>query len=79
MGKWAAAVNGMGTAGTTILAGLPFALLPRTAATIASAALIVAAGVAICLLREETGKLAVVRTFGLLLAAGVLSGVSGLI
>ena len=79
MGKLAALVNGAGTAGTTIIAGLPFALLSRTAATIASAALITLAAVIICLLREETGKVAVARTFGLLLAAGALSGVSGLI
>jgi hypothetical protein len=79
MGKRAAAVNGAGTAGTTIIAGLPFAFLPRMAATVASAAVITLAAVAICLLREETGTVAVARTFGLLLAAGVLSGASGLI
>jgi hypothetical protein len=79
MGKVAALVNGAGTAGTTILAGLPFAIFHRTVAIIVSAALIVAAAVAICFLREETGRLAVARTFGLLLAAGAMSGLSGLL
>jgi hypothetical protein len=79
MGKLAALVNGAGTAGTTILCGLPFAVFGRTVATIVSASLIAVAGVAICLLRDETGMVAVARTFGLLLAAGLMSGVSGLI
>jgi hypothetical protein len=78
-GKLSAAANGVGCAATTIIAGLPFAVLPRTPATIVSAVLIAVAAVVICVLREETGRLAVARTFGLLLAAGVLSGVSGLI
>ena len=79
MGKAAALVNGAGTAATTILCGLPFAVFPRTPAIAASAVLITLAAVAICFLRDETGKVAVARTFGLLLAAGILSGVSGLI
>lgn len=78
-GKLAAFANGAGCALTAIIAGLPFAFLGRTAATIASAVIITLVAIAICLLRAETGKLAIARTFGLLLAAGVLSGASGLI
>jgi hypothetical protein len=78
-GKLSAATNGVACALTATIAGLPFALLSRSPATIVSASLIVAEAIAICLLREETGKLAIARTFGLLLAAGLLSGVSGLI
>lgn len=79
LGKLGAFANGAAVALTTIAAGLPFAFLPRTAATITSSALIMAAGVVICVLREEPGRTAVLRTFGLLVAAGVLSGVSGLV
>ncbi len=78
-GKASAACNGLGAASTAIIAGLPFALSSRHLATIISAALIIAEAVIICVLREETGKVAVARTFGLLLAAGAMSGVSGLI
>lgn len=78
-GKLAALANGGGCALTTIIAGLPFAFAGRGVATVISAVLIFLAGVLICMLREETGTLAVARTFGLLLAAGLLSGASGLI
>lgn len=78
-GKMSAFANGLGCALTCIITGVPFAFLDRAPATIASAVLIFAVGVAICLLRQETGKLAIARTFGLLLAAGALSGASGLI
>lgn len=78
-GKIAALANGGGCALTTIIAGLPFAFAGRAVATAISAVLIFLAALLICVLREETGKLAVARTFGLLLAAGLLSGASGLI
>lgn len=79
LGKGPAAANGAGCAATTIIAGLPFAVCGRTLATIISSALIAAAAVIICVLREETGTVAVARTFGLLLVAGAMSGASGLI
>lgn len=78
-GKLSAFANGAGCALTCIVGGLPFAFLARGVATIVSAVVIFLVGVLICILREETGKLAVMRTFGLLTAAGVLSGASGLI
>lgn len=78
-GKPAAFANGTGCALTTIVAGVPFAFLPRNAATVLSSVIIFLLAVIICLLRDEPGKLAVLRTFGLLILAGALSGASGLI
>lgn len=78
-GKLAAFLNGAGCAAATIIAGVPFAFLPKVTATIVSSLVIFAIGVLICVLREETGKKAVARTFGLLALAGALSGASGLL
>lgn len=79
IGKLAAASNGAACAVTTIVAGLPFAVCGRELATILSASIIVVAAVLICVLREETGKVAIARTFGLLAVAGAMSGASGFI
>lgn len=78
-GKLAAFLNGAGCAAATIIAGAPFAFLSRIMATIVSALVIFVIGVVICWLREETGKEAIARTFGLLALAGALSGASGLL
>lgn len=77
--KKSAALNGIGCSAATIAAGAPFAGLSEVLATVVSAAIILVIGVLICILREETGWLAVARTFGLLAVAGLLSGASGLI
>lgn len=79
-GKLSAAANGVGCCVSTILCGVPFAVTRiQLVATVVSCVLIFSAAVLICILREETGKMAVLRTFGLLAVAGTLSGVSGLI
>ena len=77
--KLAALANGAGCCVTTIAVGAPFAVLSRAPAAIVSGVLIGAVAVLICVLRAETGWLAVARTFGLLIIAGALSGASGLI
>jgi hypothetical protein len=77
---WLAAVA-CGTAGglACVLPAFPYLTLTGRAAL--GAALGIAAGVAavIAWLRPERGLAAVVRTFGILAAAGALSGLTGLI
>ena len=61
-----------------VLPAIPFALLPRfPAACAAVVTVLVLAGV-IAWLRPEHGLQAVLRTYGILLAAGLLSGLTGL-
>lgn len=76
--KLAALANGAGAALSAVISGLPFAFLPRLAATALSSLLVVAFGLLIMILREEDGLPAFVRTFGLLALAGLLGGASGL-
>jgi hypothetical protein len=77
--KWTAFLNGAGCCMATIFAGLPFAVASRSLATILSAIIIALIAVLICVLRAETGTIAILRTFGLLIVAGLLSGASGFI
>lgn len=76
--KVAAALNGGACCAASILAGLPFLLLSRGLAITVS---LIITGLIACLVtlaREETGLMAAVRTFGLLIVAGGLAGLSGL-
>jgi len=75
---WVAALlNGGGCCAATLLAGMPFAIGSGAIATIVALTIIGGQGAVICLLREEGGMVAVLRTFGLLLLVGLLSGASG--
>lgn len=73
-----AAWNGVSGCAAAAIPGLPFLVAGRLPATVASLCIIAALGAVICWLRPEKGLLAVIRTYGLLLAVGVLSGLSGL-
>lgn len=77
--KVSAAVNGAASAVTVIVSGVPFATMSGTPAVAVSAVIIILFGVAITWLREETGWLALFHTFGLLMLAGALGAVSGLL
>jgi len=70
-----------GTAGAVACAApaFPFIWLDRTAATICALAIAVAIGAAVSWLRPEKGWQAIAQTYGVLIAAGVLSGLTGLI
>lgn len=77
--KLPALLNGAGCAFATLLSGSPFALSGSILAIGTSLLIIFLLAVTICFLREEAGLTGIIRTFGLLLAAGLLSGLSGLI
>lgn len=77
--KVSAACNGLAGMTCIIVSGLPFAFLSGGPAVVVSSLVITVFGAAIAWLRAEPGWLAVVHTFGLLLAAAVLSAAANLI
>lgn len=74
-----ALICGIAGAAACLAPALPFAALHGFTASLAGA--LIAAGVAavICWLRPERGFRSVSRTFGVLIGAGILSGLTGLI
>ena len=71
--KVAALCNGGACCLVVLAAGLPFAFLADGPATGIASLVIVLFGLAVTWMRAETGWLALARTFGLLLAAAVLT------
>ena len=58
---------------------IPFMMLPGAAAIVAAVIVAVAVAAVICVLRPEKGWRAVAVTYGVLTAAGLVSGLTGLI
>lgn len=77
--KVTAVFNGGAGAVAIIGAGAPFAAIPGYGALVVAAVIVAAMAAGITWLRDETGWLAVFRTFGLLAMAGTLSAASGLL
>lgn len=77
---WRVAVLCGSAGGAACLApAIPFIVLPGTAAVLAGVAVAVAVGGVICWLRPEHGWRAAALTYGVLIAAGLVSGLTGLI
>lgn len=77
--KVTALCNGLAAAATVIMAGVPFAVMSGVPAVGTAAVVIFCLGLAVTWLREETGWVAALHTFGLLLLAGGLGAASGLL
>jgi hypothetical protein len=74
-----AAGCGLAGAAACIAPGIPFAFLARRPALIAALVIAAVVGAGIAWLRPERGLQAIGQTYGVLVAAGVLSGLTGLI
>lgn len=74
----AALACGLASCAACVTPAVPYIFLHGATALAASVALTVAIGALICWLRPEKGWAAVAKTFGLLMAAAVLCGLSGL-
>lgn len=71
--KVSALVNGSACCAVVIISALPFAFMSSGAAAVISGICIALFGLGVTLLRSEAGWVALLRTFGMLLAAAALS------